>query len=830
MLCIQMMREIIKIRFYSGLTLLEMVIAMLIMAAIFAVLVPQLKALQNSWNSRAGSSEILQNGRVLIDHLQRSFVSASQITAVSGPAETIGYLEFQDYDEEDLRYEINGSTNYLEFGPVENLVELAGPVSKFQITCYDACDLDTPLNPVASPALVRCINFEVTFPNSSAMGQDLTLNTKVYLRTGSLSENSSLVGWWKLDDASGLTAVDSSVSENDGTLENMAGDEWTGGTLGGALEFDGDNDYVDLPIRDVIKSLTDCTITSWVNWTGLGNDWQRIWDFGSDEDENMYLCPNSAAGHLHFGITLGSWMDEDQTLAPDVLPTGWHHVAVTIDSANSTYTIYLDGQFAAENTSARYTPSDLGKTKNNMLGRSQYSADPYFNGIIDDVRIYNRVLEPEEIAQLYNVLRYCDFSEAKTSSDDTSLTISTPNSNEGDLLITAVATDGDTSNSIAPPSGEGWTEIDIDDQVFAVTLGAWWKLAEASESSSHEFTWSGDEQAYGWMMRFVGHDSANPINDWAADGQTSISPTSPAVTTTETDCLILRLGAFDDDNIIVDNPGLSGHTAITMDKSSGGSSITFQQCTETSVSWNVNSINISKPSGTVAGDLLIAAFVSDGDSTLSSPGGWTLIQGGGSSPTDNTPSLGLWYKIAGASEPATYTFSSSSWEELYIAILRYTGHNPGAPINASAIQNSTGNNGNSTPTAPSVTTTVDNCRILRIFGADDDDNPYTSPGGHTERYSGQSGGGNGTCGGAGADTNQLLAGATGTAAFSMNTSEEWRAITIAIAPSTGSSSDPVSGGAGYVSQSAIGNSGTSEFSLDSSNQAQMLTIAIAPDN
>ena len=130
-----------------------------------------------------------------------------------------------------------------------------------------------------------------------------------------------------------------------------------------------------------------------------------------------------------------------------------------------------------------------------------------------------------------------------------------------------------------------------------------------------------------------------------------------------------------------------------------------------------------------------------------------------------------------------------------------------------------------------MTTTTDNCKILRVFGADHDDTPYISPVGHTERYNGLSDTGSKSCGGAGADTNQALAGATGTAEFSMKSIEEWRAVTVAIAPATGgSSNDPVSGGAGYVSQSDIGDSGTSNFSLNSSNQAQMLTIAIAPDN
>ena len=187
-----MKRETNKIQCCSGLTLLEMTIAMVIMAAIFAVLVPQLKALQNSWASRAGSTEMLQNGRVLMDHLQRSFASATQISSVSSMSETDGFIQFVNDKGETKRYDIVGTNpKYIKYGTIGQLKELAGPVSKFQITCYDACDLDTPLNPVKSPASVRLVNFEVTFPNSSAMGQDLTLNTSAFLRTGAINENTN---------------------------------------------------------------------------------------------------------------------------------------------------------------------------------------------------------------------------------------------------------------------------------------------------------------------------------------------------------------------------------------------------------------------------------------------------------------------------------------------------------------------------------------------------------------------------------------------------------------------------------------------------------------
>ena len=114
-------------------------------------------------------------------------------------------------------------------------------------------------------------------------------------------------------------------------------------------------------------------------------------------------------------------------------------------------------------------------------------------------------------------------------------------------------------------------EIDVDDYSGEVTLGAWWKLADASESATHQFIWTGDEQAYAWMMRFTGHDQAAPINAaQVLEGDATPSPPSPAETTTVANTMILRIGGFDDDDINVDDTGLADHTDITMDKSASG--------------------------------------------------------------------------------------------------------------------------------------------------------------------------------------------------------------------------------------------------------------------
>jgi hypothetical protein len=162
-----------------------------------------------------------------------------------------------------------------------------------------------------------------------------------------------------------------------------------------------------------------------------------------------------------------------------------------------------------------------------------------------------------------------EFTDAKANAAQ-NLTISKPPGTvAGDLLITAVVTDGGTSSAMNPPSG--WNLIDLDETGSSVTFGVWWKLATASESGSYTFSWDGGEKVFGMVMRFSGHDPVNPIHASSSDGGNSSAPAVPAVTTTVADAMILRLGGFDDDDVTVGAPGLAGHTAITMDISGNGS-------------------------------------------------------------------------------------------------------------------------------------------------------------------------------------------------------------------------------------------------------------------
>lgn len=166
---------------------------------------------------------------------------------------------------------------------------------------------------------------------------------------------------------------------------------------------------------------------------------------------------------------------------------------------------------------------------------------------------------------------YEEFTEAKLAGNSISLAIDTPPGYaENDLLIAALATDGDSSASLTAPAG--WNLIHVGHSTNDVSLGVWWKLAAASEASSHEFTWSPLERAYGWIMRFTGHDQAGPIEASAVLTGYDSSPTCDAVSTSTDNCLILRIGGFDDDDVTIDDAGMALHTTITMDESNESAS------------------------------------------------------------------------------------------------------------------------------------------------------------------------------------------------------------------------------------------------------------------
>ncbi|MCF7976390.1 MAG: discoidin domain-containing protein [Phycisphaerae bacterium] len=166
---------------------------------------------------------------------------------------------------------------------------------------------------------------------------------------------------------------------------------------GSAVTLNGNDDYVELPMGSLMSTLTDCTFSIWANFSGQGGNWQRLIDFGSGTTQYFLITPSSGGGVLLMEMN-GPDAGTSQLAAPMRLPTGWHHVAGVIDSTTMEMTLYLDGSVVAQGPTASL-PADAGVTTQNWLGRSQYP-DPYYDGSLDEFRIYNRVLSEGEIRYL----------------------------------------------------------------------------------------------------------------------------------------------------------------------------------------------------------------------------------------------------------------------------------------------------------------------------------------------------------------------------------------------------------------------------------------------
>jgi autotransporter-associated beta strand protein len=204
-----------------------------------------------------------------------------------------------------------------------------------------------------------------------------------------------LLDWWKFDETSGSTATDSGARANNGTL--MSGATWISGIISNAVHLDGTaNGYVRFP-SGLVSTLNDFSICCWVK-ADANATWARVFDFGSGTGTYMFLSPFNGSGVVRYAILTPSSGGEQAITNSSALSTGiWHHLAVTL--SGTTGILYIDGKAVGTNSSMTLTPSSLGSTTTNYIGKSQWN-DPNLTGSVDDFRIYARALSGGEIVAL----------------------------------------------------------------------------------------------------------------------------------------------------------------------------------------------------------------------------------------------------------------------------------------------------------------------------------------------------------------------------------------------------------------------------------------------
>jgi hypothetical protein len=188
---------------------------------------------------------------------------------------------------------------------------------------------------------------------------------------------------------------------------------------GGALVFDGVDDYAELPISGTLRVLTDVSVELWVTWTGW-RAWERFFDFGTGPTVNWFMTPNaSQTGNPRVATTTSGNPGEQRTDATEPFPGGARtHVVYTLDGdgAADQAKLYINGTLVAvHHEDSPLDPAELDWIYNLWLGRSQYAIDPYFAGEIDEFVIHSTVLTDLEVLELYRAI----FSDGFESGDTT---------------------------------------------------------------------------------------------------------------------------------------------------------------------------------------------------------------------------------------------------------------------------------------------------------------------------------------------------------------------------------------------------------------------------
>ena len=216
-----------------------------------------------------------------------------------------------------------------------------------------------------------------------------------------------LLGYWNLDEADGKTAADSSGNGNDASLKGN-GVKWkpNGGRLGGALEFDGGGDGVeDDNGADYINDLAAITVAVWVKSAETKSDRGFIDGRDPGGDDTVLSLRYDAAGFeaggnnvVKAGITTTGGIQRLES-SNDVQTDSWQHFALTWSSGNE-LALYIDGELDTPTFNSPVTKGKLTDATKLVIGKGEKDQGRSWNGLIDDVRIYDRVLDDAEIADL----------------------------------------------------------------------------------------------------------------------------------------------------------------------------------------------------------------------------------------------------------------------------------------------------------------------------------------------------------------------------------------------------------------------------------------------
>ena len=218
----------------------------------------------------------------------------------------------------------------------------------------------------------------------------------------SLSLNNDLVAYWSFDEGSGGTVYDDSGNGHDGTIN---GASWTTGICDDALRFDGGNDYISF--SSSVLSTPPYSVCTWVKPDTVDPSKNRyiIANGGHNQEVSgfyMALAENYTH-HLFYQYQFGGTkINGDHGVSyKQATSTGWTFLCGTWDGSliENNFRFYING---IRVSNVDIFPVTGGSSYNLRIGKPIAQSNYYWDGLIDEVRIYDKVLSSSEISTLYN--------------------------------------------------------------------------------------------------------------------------------------------------------------------------------------------------------------------------------------------------------------------------------------------------------------------------------------------------------------------------------------------------------------------------------------------
>ncbi len=201
-------------------------------------------------------------------------------------------------------------------------------------------------------------------------------------------DTSGLVAAYGFEEPSGDAVTDASTQANAGTLTGAT--RTAAGRFGSALSFDGAGDWVTTPDANSLDLTTAMTLEAWVNPSAI-TGWRTAVLKEGTGGLSYGLYANSSSNRPSANVHIGSSELDTRGTAQLALNT-WSHLAATYDGAN--LRLYVNGTLVATRPTTGALALGSGPLR---IGGNSFAGDEFFTGLIDEVRVYQRVLTAGEI-------------------------------------------------------------------------------------------------------------------------------------------------------------------------------------------------------------------------------------------------------------------------------------------------------------------------------------------------------------------------------------------------------------------------------------------------